>query len=141
MIHKLRRYDLKVKKLLEYSEKYYPADVGLRFGIAGYADTDISGILENMVYLELLRRGYSVYFGQLGAYEINFIDEKQEEKIYIQVAYILKDEKTIEREFGDLEQINDNFPKFVLTLDEYWPNNRQGIIRKNIIDFLKEDYR
>lgn len=139
LIHKVRRYDLKGKKLLEYSEKYYPADVGLRFGITGYSDADISGILENIVYLELLRRGYSVFFGQLGAFEIDFVAEKQEEKIYFQVAYLLKEEKTIEREFGNLKQINDNFPKFVLTLDEFWPTNNQGIFRKNIIDFLNED--
>lgn len=139
MIHKVRRYDLKGKKLLEYSEKYYPTDVGLRFGLTGYAESDISGILENIVFIELLNRGYTVYFGKLGALEIDFIAEKQEEKIYIQVAYLLKDEKTIEREFGNLMQINDNFPKMVLSLDEYWTQNRQGIIRKNIIDFLTED--
>jgi predicted AAA+ superfamily ATPase len=139
MIHKVRRYDLKGKKLLEYSEKYYPADAGLRFGITGYSDSEISGILENIVFIELLHRGYTVYFGQLGAFEIDFIAEKQEEKIYIQVAYLLTDEKTIEREFGNLMQINDNFPKMVLSLDEFWTQNRQGVIRKNIIDFLMED--
>lgn len=139
MMHKVRRYDIKGKRLLEYSEKYYPADPGLRFGIAGYSDSDISGILENLVFLELIRRGYTVYVGQSGALEIDFVAEKQEEKIYIQVAYLMNDEKTIEREFGNLIQISDNFPKLVLSLDDFWPQNREGIIRKNIIDFLLEE--
>lgn len=139
MVHKVRRYNLKGKKLLEYSEKYYPADAGLRFGIIGYSDDDISGILENIVFIELLNRGYTVYVGQIGALEIDFIAEKQEEKIYIQVAYLLNSEKTIEREFGNLMRINDNFPKMVLSMDEYWAKGRQGITRKNIIDFLNED--
>ncbi len=138
MVHKVRRYDLKGKKLLEYSEKYYPADVGLRFGLAGFADSDISGLLESVVYIELLRRGYTVYVGQTGSYEIDFVAEKQENRLYLQVAYLLSDEKTIEREFGNLERINDNFPKMVLSLDEIWPQNRNGITRKNIIDFLLE---
>lgn len=138
MIHKVRRFDIKGKRLLEYSEKYYPADPGLRFGIAGYADTDISGLLENLVFLELIRRGYTVYVGQSGAMEIDFIAEKQEEKIYVQVAYLLNNEKTIEREFGNLMQINNNFPKMVLSLDEFWQQTREGIIHKNIIDYLLE---
>jgi hypothetical protein len=139
MMHKVRRYDIKGKRLLEYSEKYYPADPGLRFGIAGYSDSDISGILENLVFLELIRRGYTVYVGQSGALEVDFVAEKQEEKIYIQVAYLMNDEKTIEREFGNLMQISDNFPKMVLSLDDFWPQNREGILRRNLIDFLLEE--
>lgn len=136
MIYKVRRYDIKGKRLLEYSEKYYSADPGLRFGIAGYADSDISGLLENLVFLELIRRGYTVYVGQSGAMEIDFVAEKQEEKIYIQVAYLMNYETTIKREFGNLMQISDNFPKMVLSLDEFWQQNSEGIIHKNIIDFL-----
>lgn len=139
MMHKVRRYDIKGKRLLEYSEKYYPADPGLRFGIAGYSDSDISGILENLVFFELIRRGYTVYVGQSGALEVDFVAEKQEEKIYIQVAYLMNDEKTIEREFGNLMQISDNFPKMVLSLDDFWPQNREGILRRNILDFLLEE--
>ncbi|MBW6459102.1 MAG: ATP-binding protein [Bacteroidales bacterium] len=139
MIHKVRRYDLKGKKLLEYSEKYYPADIGLRFGLAGYSESDISGLLESIVFIELLQRGYTVYVGQSGSYEIDFIAEKQEKRIYIQVAYLLGNEKTIEREFGNLERIGDSFPKMVLSMDEFWPQNRNGIIRKNIIEFLLEN--
>jgi uncharacterized protein len=139
MIHKVRRYDIKGKRLLEYSEKYYPADPGLRYGIAGYTDSDISGILETLVFLELIRRGYTVYVGQSAMMEIDFIAEKQEERIYIQVAYLLKDDKTIDREFGNLMQISDHFPKLVLSLDDFWQQNREGIIRMHILDFLLEE--
>ncbi len=139
MVHKVRRYDLKGKKLLEYSEKYYPADIGLRFGLTGFSENDISGLLENVVYIELLRRGYTVYVGQTGSYEIDFIAEKQEERLYIQVTYLLGDEKTVEREFGNLERISDSFPKMVLSMDEIWPQNRNGIVRKNIVDFLLDE--
>jgi uncharacterized protein len=138
MIHKVRRYDLKGKKVLEYSEKYYSSDAGLRFGIVGYTDDDISGVLENIVFIDLLNRGYTVYVGQIGQLEIDFIAEKQEEKKYMQVTYLLNNEKTVEREFGNLMRVNDNFPKIVLSMDEYWAKTRQGIVRKNIIDFLGE---
>lgn len=138
MIYKVRRYDLKGKKVLEYSEKYYSSDAGLRFGIVGYTDDDISGVLENIVFIDLLNRGYTVYVGQIGQLEIDFIAEKQEEKKYIQVTYLLNSEKTVEREFGNLMRVNDNFPKIVLSMDEYWAKTRQGIERKNIIDFLGE---
>ncbi len=111
---------------------------GLRFGIVGYTDDDISGVLENIVFIELLNRGYTVYVGQIGQLEIDFIAEKQEEKKYIQVTYLLNSEKTIEREFGNLMRVNDNFPKMVLSMDEYWNKTKQGIVRKNIIDFLTE---
>ena len=139
MVHKVKRYDLKGKKMLEYSEKYYPADVGLRFGIAGYADTDITGILETIVYQELLRRGYTVYMGQIGQLEIDFIAVKQEEKMYLQVAYLLDSEETIEREFGNLMLVKDNYPKMVLSMDDFWGKSKEGIIRKNILDFLLEE--
>ena len=141
MIHQAKRYDLKGKKILEYSEKYYPADIGLRFGVAGYTDNDISGVLETVVYLELLNRGYKVFVGQTGSQEIDFIAEKQDERLYIQVAYLLDRESTIEREFGNLLAIKDNFPKMVLSLDDYGEKTRQGIIRKNIIDFLLESHQ
>ena len=113
MLHKVNRYDLKGKKILEYSEKYYPADIGLRFGVTGYSDADISGVLETIVYLELLNRGYKVFVGQTGVQEIDFIAEKQDEKLYIQVAYLLNQESTIEREFGNLMAVKDNFPKII----------------------------
>jgi hypothetical protein len=138
MIHRVRRYDIQGKRELEYFEKYYPADVGLRFGLTGYLDSGISGILENLVHNKLLQEGYTVTTGQMGSLEIDFIAEKQEEKKYIQVAYLLDHEKTVEREFGNLLRIPDNFPKMVLSMDEYWEKSRQGIIRQNIIDFLND---
>ena len=136
IIHRVRRYDIQGKRELEYSEKFYPADAGLRFGLTGFTDSGISGILENLVYVKLLQDGYSVTIGQMGSLEVDFIAEKQEEKIYIQVAYLLDNEKTIEREFGNLLKIPDNFPKMVISLDEYWDKSRQGVIRTNLIDFL-----
>lgn len=138
MIHKVRRYDLRGKKVLEYSEKYFPTDIGLRFGVAGYAETDIPGLLEAVVYLELLYRGYKVFVGQTNADEIDFIAEKNEEKLYIQVAYLLKNESTIEREYGSLMAVKDNFPKMVLTMDDYAANIKNGILWKNLINFLIE---
>lgn len=139
IIHRVRRYDIQGKRELEYSEKFYPADAGLRFGLTGYTDSGISGILENLVFNKLLQDGYSVTTGQMGSLEVDFIAEKQEEKIYIQVAYLLDQEKTIEREFGNLLKIPDNFPKLVISLDEYWGKSMQGIIRKNIVNFLSGD--
>ena len=136
IIHRVRRYDIQGKRELEYSEKFFPADAALRFGITGYTDATISGVLENLVFNELLYRGYAITTGQLGTNEIDFIAEKQDEKVYIQVAYLLDQEKTIAREFGNLLKIQDNFPKMVLSLDEYREKGRQGIILKNIIDFL-----
>jgi len=139
MIHRVRRYDIHGKRELEYSEKFYPADVGLRFGLTGYIDSRISGVLENLVFIKLLQDGYTVTTGQLGSLEIDFIAEKQEEKIYIQVAYLLDNEKTVAREFGNLLRIQDNFPKMVLSLDEYGEKSMEGVIRKNIIEFLDTD--
>jgi predicted AAA+ superfamily ATPase len=139
MIHKVRRYDIHGKRELEYSEKYYPADVGLRFGLTGYVDSGISGILENLVFNKLIQQGYKITTGQLGPLEIDFISEKQEKKVYIQVAYLLDNEKTVEREFGNLLRIKDNYPKMVLSMDEYWDKDQAGIQRINIIDFLKDD--
>jgi predicted AAA+ superfamily ATPase len=139
MIHKVKRFDISGKRQLEYSEKFFVADAGLRFGLIGYSDSDISGLLENIVYIELIQRGYTVKTGQLNEFEIDFIAEKQGEKLYIQVAYLLESESTVEREFGNLLKIKDNFPKMVLSLDEYWGDGKHGILRKNIVDFLMED--
>ena len=140
VLHKVQRYDIKGKRFLEVHEKYYLGDIGLRNAIIGYREGDISGILENIVYLELLRRGYRVSIGKLDDTEIDFIATRSEEKIYIQVAYLLASEKTIKREFSPLMKIADNYPKYVLSMDELFGSDYEGIKRMNIIDFLLEEY-
>ncbi|MBN2857054.1 MAG: ATP-binding protein [Candidatus Delongbacteria bacterium] len=136
MIHRVNRYDLKGKKWLEINNKFYLGDFGLRNGLIGYRENDISGVLENMIYIELLRRGYKVCSGVLGGSEIDFIAEKQNEKIYIQVAYLLSSDSVIKREFGNLKSIKDNYRKIVLTLDKFYPEDIDGIERRYIPDFL-----
>ncbi len=136
VLHKVQRYDIKGKRFLEVHEKYYLGDIGLRNALIGYREGDTSGILENIVYLELLRRGYRVSIGKLDDTEIDFIATRSEEKIYIQVAYLLASEKTIKREFSPLMKIADNYPKYVLSMDELFGSDYEGIKRMNIIDFL-----
>jgi predicted AAA+ superfamily ATPase len=135
-VHKVSRYDIKGKRLLELHEKYYLGDIGMRHAILGFREGDISGLLENLVFLELKRRGYKVFIGQLGKQEIDFIAEKKNRKIYIQVAYLLATQETIEREFSVLLRINDNYPKYVLSMDTVFGNDVQGIQRINLVDFL-----
>ncbi|MBT4087467.1 MAG: ATP-binding protein [Deltaproteobacteria bacterium] len=135
-IYKVPRYDIKGKRLLEIHEKYYLGDIGFRNALLGYKDQDISGILENIVFLELKRRGYQIAIGKLGDLEIDFIAEKQNEKVYIQVAYLLAQPETIEREFSVLKKIKDNYPKFVLSLDTVIGEDVDGIRRMNLIEFL-----
>lgn len=137
--HKARRYDLKGRRLLELHEKYYLGDIGIRHALLGYREAGISQILENVVYLELLRRGYSVSIGKLADREIDFIASRQKEKIYIQVSYLLASPNTILREFQPLLDIDDNYPKFVLSLDPMFGDDYQGIRRVHLIDFLLSD--
>ncbi len=136
IFHKVNRFDLKGKRLLEIHEKYYVGDIGLKHSLLGYKINDISGHLENIVYLELLSRGFKVNIGKLNELEIDFIATRSNQQIYLQVAYLLADTKTIDREFGTLEKINDNYPKIVLSLDKFLDNNRNGIKWYNLIDFL-----
>ena len=136
LAHKALRYDMKGKRHLELHEKYYLNDIGIRHALLGYREADIGGILENIVFLELKRRGYSVSVGKLGDREVDFIATRQNEKIYIQVAYLLASPETIEREFGVLKSIPDNYPKYVLSLDTLFGENFDGIQRINLIDFL-----
>ncbi|MBP7553194.1 MAG: ATP-binding protein [Spirochaetes bacterium] len=135
-INKVERYDIAGKKYLETHEKYYLTDVGLLNASLGYKENSINAYLENIVYLELKKRAYQVYIGKIDDYEIDFIAEKSNEKVYIQVAYLLADEKIREREYRPFYKINDNYPKFVLTMDKIPSNNTDGIIRKYIPDFL-----
>jgi hypothetical protein len=139
LVHDVHRYDIRGKRLLELYEKYYLGDIGLGFGILGDKAGDISGKLENIVYLELLSRGYIVQIGKLYDREVDFIAIKNNKKIYIQVTYLLYDEKTVEREFGVLSSVNDNYTKIVLSLDKYFGTERNGIKWFNLIDFLLID--
>ena len=117
------------------NEKYYMADHGLREAVFGGNMRDINLVLENIVYMELLRRGYAITVGKIGAKEIDFICQKQEQKIYVQVTYLLASEETIQREFGIYESVRDNFPKYVVSMDGF-DFSRNGIKHKNIREFL-----
>ena len=139
LFHKVNRFDIKGKRLLEIHEKYYTGDIGLKHSLLGFKMNDISGHLENIVYLELLSRGYKVNIGKINDIEIDFIATKGGQQIYIQVAYLLADKKTIEREFGAFDKIADSYTKIVLSLDKFLDNNRNGIKWYNLIDFLKDD--
>lgn len=136
ILHRVERFDIKGKEILKTQEKFYLGDVSLLYATMGFRLTLISGILENLVYLELKRQSYTVYIGKLGDKEVDFIAQKQNEKRYIQVAYKLESEKTIEREFAPLLQIADHYPKYVVTMDEFWQGNIEGVVHLNIVDFL-----
>ena len=138
IIYKASRYDLKGKMFLKTLEKYYIVDIGIRNRLTGLRNTDYGHILENLVYLELLRRGYKVTIGKIGPLEVDFVATKTNEKIYYQVSATILDEKTRERELRPLESISDNYPKYILTMDQTVFNDYSGIKVKNIIDFLLE---
>ena len=138
IISKVQRYDIKGKSILETQEKFYLLDLGLKHSQLGYRANDIAGHLENIIYLELLRRKYNVNIGKLKTKEIDFIGQKENEKLYIQVTYLLASDDTVEREFAPLKDIKDNYPKYVLSMDNLTKFNINGIERKKIIDFLLE---
>ena len=138
IIYKANRYDLKGKMYLKTLEKYYIVDMGIRNQLTGLRNTDYGHVLENIVFLELLRRGYDVTIGKIGSLEVDFIATKSDEKIYYQVSATILDEKTRERELRSLESISDNYPKYILTMDQTIFNDFSGIKVKNIIDFLLE---
>lgn len=136
LIFKVRRTGIEGKKVFEIGEKYFFEDIGIRNAIVGYKTSDIHKILENVVYLHLRMAGYSVTVGQEGKKEIDFIAQKSGEKIYVQVAYMLTNEGTINREFGNLLEIPDNFPKYVVTMDELTEiSTYKGINRMHVKDF------
>jgi predicted AAA+ superfamily ATPase len=139
IFEKVLRYDIQGKSILNVREKYYPADVSFINAILGYHTKRIPGMMETLVYHELKRRGWTVYTGQLNDYEIDFVALKGDKKSYIQVAYqINNDESLIKREFGNLAAIKDNHPKLVLSLDEHWTGNIDGIEHQNLAAWLKE---
>ena len=135
LFYKLKRQDIKGKKLLEVAEKYFVVDHGLREAVYGKHMEDIGQVLENIVCLELLRRGYIVTVGTIDSEEIDFIGVKNGKPIYIQVAYVMPDKKTQTREFGNLLKIEDNYPKLVVSMDEV-DMSQKGIVHMNIKDFL-----
>lgn len=135
LFYRVRRQDLQGKKLLSVNEKYYVADHGVREAVMGENQRDINLILENIIYLELLRRGYRITVGKTGEKEIDFVCERQNEKLYVQVTYLLASEDTIRREFGAYDNIRDNYPKYVVSMDEF-DMSRNGIKHKNIREFL-----
>lgn len=139
IIYRVPRYDLRGKEVLQTNEKYFIGDQGLKYAVMGYKDRDISGILENIVFLELKRRGYQVYVGKFNDKEIDFVAEKKEQRIYVQVAYKLSEEATIEREFGALLGVRDHYPKYVVTMEDFWQDNIEGIKHKNLAEFLLMD--
>ena len=137
IINRIRRYDIQGKEILQTNEKYYLGDISLAYAAFGFKDRLISGILENIVLLEMQRRGYVVYVGKSGEKEIDFVAEKQNEKIYIQVAYrIIDSETTLAREFAPLLSIRDQHPKYVVTMDDFWQDNVEGVKHVYIPDFL-----
>ena len=138
LINKADRYDVRGKRILKGKYKYYLTDLGLGQIKNTGKKLQLGAYLENLVYNELLSRGYDVKVGNLENGEIDFVATRYEEKIYIQVAYILADEKVEEREFGAYRKIEDNYPKYVLTMDKF-DFSRDGIIHKNVIDWLLED--
>lgn len=139
LIYKINRYDLEGKKIVGVNEKYYCADHGLREAVFGKNIQNIDQVLENIVCLELLRRNFKVFVGKKGDTEIDFIAEKQDRKIYVQVAYLLASEETVKREFSVYSSVKDSFPKYVVSMDDF-DFSQNGIIHKNIKDFLLMDF-
>lgn len=135
LFYRIPRQEVQGRKILAVNEKYYIADHGLQEAVYGQNSRDIQQVLENIVCLELLRRGYQVSVGKVGDYEIDFVVEKSAEKIYVQVSYLLASEETVRREFGVYKRVQDNFPKYVLSMDEF-DFSQDGIKHLNVRDFL-----
>lgn len=141
ILHRCLRYDLKGRELLKTQEKFYLADTALRYSVLGYDDNTVAAMLENVVYLELCRRGYRVDIGKTPAGEIDFVATRQNEKVYIQVTQQISSAETEKREYARLLDIDDNFPKYVLRTDEFAGGNYQGIKTMHVADFLlSEEY-
>lgn len=138
ILYRVPRYDIQGKEILKTQEKFYVSDIGLVHATMGYRDRMISGLLENLVYLELKRRDYTVYIGKYNQFEIDFIAEKKGSKIYIQVSYLLDSEETIHREFSNLKLIKDHFPKYVVSMDTLWQDPMDGIKHVPIASFLTQ---
>lgn len=136
LLHRCIRYDLQGRELLKTQEKFYLADVALRYSVLGYDADSVAASLENIVYLELCRRGYTVNVGKTDGGEIDFVAERQNERLHVQVTQEIRSEKTAKREYERLLEIRDNYPKYVLTTDAFAGGNYQGIRTMHIADFL-----
>ena len=136
LLHRCIRYDLQGRELLKTQEKFYLADVALRYSVLGYDADSVAASLENIVYLELCRREYTVNVGKTDGGEIDFVAERQNERLYVQVTQEIRSEKTAKREYERLLEIHDNYPKYVLTTDAFAGGNYQGIRTMHIADFL-----
>ena len=136
LLHRCIRYALQGRELLKTQEKFYLADVALRYSVLGYDADSVAASLENIVYLELCRRGYTVNVGKTDGGEIDFVAERQNERLYVQVTQEIRSEKTAKREYERLLEIRDNYPKYVLTTDAFAGGNYQGIRTMHIADFL-----
>ena len=139
IIYQAKRYDVKGKQYLKTLEKYYVVDIGMRSMLLGNRSFDAGHILENIVYLELLRRGYRVYVGKVAEFEVDFVAMSQKEILYYQVAATVRDKDTLARELRPLQKITDNYPKYILSLDEDPEADYNGIRRINAIDWLMKD--
>lgn len=139
LLHRCSRYDLKGKEILKTQEKFYLADTSLRYSVLGYNDDTVASSLENIVYLELCRRGYTVYIGKTSDGEVDFVATRQNEKLYVQVTQRIDSAKTEKREYERLLEIRDNYPKYILRTDEFAGGNYEGIITMHVADFLLSD--
>lgn len=139
LLHRCSRYDLQGKEILKTQEKFYLADTSLRYSVLGYNADSVAASLENVVYLELCRRGYAVNIGKTGDGEIDFVATRQNEKVYVQVTQQITSEKTERREYDRLLEIRDNYPKYVLRTDEFAGGNHEGIKTLHVADFLLSD--
>lgn len=136
IVYQAKRYNVKGRQYLKTLEKYYVVDIGLRYMLLGSRSTDVGHILENVIYLELLRRGYDVYVGKIDELEVDFVAMEAKKIIYFQVAATVRDQKTLQRELTPLQKITDHYPKFILTLDEDPEADYDGIRRVNALDWL-----
>jgi len=139
ILHRCSRFNLQGKEILKTKEKFYVCDPAMRYSVLGYNSDSVAAMLENLVYLELLRRGYEVYVGQIVGAEIDFVATRQENKLYIQISQKIDRIETEEREYGNLLNIRDNYPKYVLRTDEFAGGNNEGIKTMHVADFLLSD--
>lgn len=136
VVYEARRYNIKGRQYLKTLEKYYVVDIGMRYMLLGSRSTDVGHILENVVYLELLRRGYDVYVGKVDELEVDFVAVDSKKTTYFQVAATVRDESTLKRELAPLQSINNHYPKLILTLDDDPEADYEGIRRVNALNWL-----